>query len=138
MAQAFEVADRIVVLRHGIVAGDVATETTTPDEVVHMITGDIGRAAQARGNREGRKSMRNLWRSVTGAVVGIALAATAVTAAAAAEIEGQDLLSGPDADRRVPDRIDRRDHQFMAEVGYEVVSLDAQNQPDRSSTSSTT
>ena len=43
MAQAFQVADRIVVLRHGMVAGDVATETTGPDEIVRMITGDIGR-----------------------------------------------------------------------------------------------
>ena len=41
MAQAFQVADRIVVLRHGRVAGDVATRDTTPDEVVRMITGDI-------------------------------------------------------------------------------------------------
>ena len=44
MAQAFQVADRIVVLRHGRVAGDVATDATSPDEVVRMITGDIGRA----------------------------------------------------------------------------------------------
>ena len=43
MAQAFQVADRIVVLRHGIVAGDVATDATSPDEVVRMITGDISR-----------------------------------------------------------------------------------------------
>jgi D-xylose transport system ATP-binding protein len=43
MAQAFAVADRIVVLRHGVVAGDVATSATNPDEVVKMITGDIGR-----------------------------------------------------------------------------------------------
>jgi D-xylose transport system ATP-binding protein len=46
MAQAFQVADRIVVLRHGVVAGDVATESTSPDEVVHMMTGDIGRVAR--------------------------------------------------------------------------------------------
>jgi D-xylose transport system ATP-binding protein len=43
MAQAFQVADRIVVLRHGVVSGDVATVDTSPDEVVRMITGDIGR-----------------------------------------------------------------------------------------------
>jgi D-xylose transport system ATP-binding protein len=48
MAQAFQVADRIVVLRHGTVAGDVATEATSPDEVVRMITGDIGRIAAKR------------------------------------------------------------------------------------------
>jgi D-xylose transport system ATP-binding protein len=48
MAQAFQVCDRIVVLRHGTVAGDVATEETSPDEVVRMMTGDIGRVV-ARG-----------------------------------------------------------------------------------------
>ena len=46
MAHAFAVADRIVVLRHGVVAGDVATADTTAEEVVRMITGDIGRFAR--------------------------------------------------------------------------------------------
>ena len=45
MAQAFQVADRVVVLRHGMVAGDVATAATGPDEVVRIMTGDIGRGA---------------------------------------------------------------------------------------------
>lgn len=48
MAQAFAVADRIVVLRHGIVAGDVETAKTSPDDVVRMITGDIGRIGKGR------------------------------------------------------------------------------------------
>jgi D-xylose transport system ATP-binding protein len=48
MAQAFAVADRIVVLRHGVVAGDVATSATSPDEVVQMITADIGRVDRRR------------------------------------------------------------------------------------------
>ena len=43
MAQAFAVADRIVVLRHGRVAGDLKTEETSPDEVVRLITGGIER-----------------------------------------------------------------------------------------------
>jgi D-xylose transport system ATP-binding protein len=55
MAQAFSVADRIVVLRHGIVAGDVKTEHTSPDEVVRMITGDIGRQFRNRKNPEEEK-----------------------------------------------------------------------------------
>ena len=46
MAQAFAVADRIVVLRHGVVAGDLPTHSTTPDEVVHLITGGIERIGQ--------------------------------------------------------------------------------------------
>ena len=52
MAQAFQVADRIVVLRHGTVAGDLPTHATSPDEVVRMITGDIQRAAARRQFQE--------------------------------------------------------------------------------------
>jgi D-xylose transport system ATP-binding protein len=47
MAQAFAVADRIVVMRHGAVAGDLRTEATSPDEVVHLITGGIERVGRA-------------------------------------------------------------------------------------------
>lgn len=39
MAQAFQVADRIVVIRHGKVAGDVETAKTSPQQAVDMITG---------------------------------------------------------------------------------------------------
>ncbi|KQW29670.1 sugar ABC transporter [Rhizobium sp. Root274] len=39
MQQAFQVADRIVVIRHGVVAGDVETSKTSPDSVIEMITG---------------------------------------------------------------------------------------------------
>ena len=41
LLHAFQVADRVVVLRHGRVTGDIAAADTTPDEVVRMITGDI-------------------------------------------------------------------------------------------------
>ena len=40
MAQAFQVADRIVVIRQGRIAGDIAAGDTSPDEVVRMITGE--------------------------------------------------------------------------------------------------
>lgn len=40
MAQAFQVADRIVVIRQGKVAGDVRRDSTNPDQVVRMITGE--------------------------------------------------------------------------------------------------
>ncbi|HEV7252480.1 MAG TPA: ATP-binding cassette domain-containing protein [Mesorhizobium sp.] len=40
MQQAFQVADRIVVIRQGLVAGDVARKDTSPDQVVAMITGE--------------------------------------------------------------------------------------------------
>jgi len=40
MQQAFQVADRIVVIRHGVVAGDVERKKTSPDAVVNMITGE--------------------------------------------------------------------------------------------------
>ena len=41
MAQAFQVADRIVVIRQGAVAGDVRTQDTSPEDVITMITGDL-------------------------------------------------------------------------------------------------
>jgi D-xylose transport system ATP-binding protein len=49
MAQAFQVADRIVVIRQGRVVGDVPRNATSPDEVVQMITGEAmrGQAQQA-------------------------------------------------------------------------------------------
>jgi D-xylose transport system ATP-binding protein len=40
MAQAFQVADRMVVIRQGKVAGDVERASTSPDDVVRMITGE--------------------------------------------------------------------------------------------------
>ena len=43
MAHAFAVADRIVVMRQGVVAGDVPAESTSPDEVVRLITGGVER-----------------------------------------------------------------------------------------------
>ena len=52
MAQAFQVADRIVVIRQGKVAGDVAREKTSPDKIVRMITGEAfqGKAQETRPN----------------------------------------------------------------------------------------
>ena len=52
MAQAFQVADRIVVIRQGVVAGNVRAEDTSPDEVVRMITGEAlkGPAQETRLN----------------------------------------------------------------------------------------
>lgn len=49
MTQAFQVADRIVVIRQGKVVGDLAAAETSPDEVVQLITGEaLKRAAPAR------------------------------------------------------------------------------------------
>jgi D-xylose transport system ATP-binding protein len=52
MAQAFQVADRLVVIHQGIVAGDVEKSRTSPDAVERMITGEAStaRAQQPRPN----------------------------------------------------------------------------------------
>jgi D-xylose transport system ATP-binding protein len=52
MPQAFQVADRIVVIRQGIIAGDVRRQDTSPDEVIKMITGEAleGKAPATRPN----------------------------------------------------------------------------------------
>jgi len=55
MAHAFAVADRIVVLRHGRRRRDVLTTNTTADEVVRMITGDIGRFARSTASPQAGK-----------------------------------------------------------------------------------
>jgi D-xylose transport system ATP-binding protein len=54
LADVFEVADRIVVLRLGRPAGDFRVDETTPDEVVAAITGarlDADRADEPGGRR---------------------------------------------------------------------------------------
>lgn len=45
MQQAFQVADRLVVIRQGVVAGDVKTKETTPDAVIKLITGEMAAGA---------------------------------------------------------------------------------------------
>lgn len=51
MQQAFKVADRIIVIRQGVVAGDVPAQETTPDAVIAMITGETDAGA---GPAEGK------------------------------------------------------------------------------------
>jgi D-xylose transport system ATP-binding protein len=45
MSQAFQVAHRMVVIRQGVVAGDVKTSETTADEIIRMITGEAAQPA---------------------------------------------------------------------------------------------
>ena len=55
MLHAFQVADRIVVLRQGRIAGNRLVGETTTDEVVTLITGeriDIGRRPRAPENEK--------------------------------------------------------------------------------------
>jgi D-xylose transport system ATP-binding protein len=39
---AFHIADRIVVLRHGRVAGERPVRSTSPEEIIGLVTGDLG------------------------------------------------------------------------------------------------
>ena len=57
MAQAFQVADRIVVIRQGRVAGDVRREKTSPDQVVELITGEA-LEGQTQQNEAARPIMK--------------------------------------------------------------------------------
>ncbi|MDF0603867.1 hypothetical protein P1J78_24440, partial [Psychromarinibacter sp. C21-152] len=54
MEQAFRVADRIVVIRQGTVAGDIRRSETTPEEVIDLITGGTLSGAGAEGEGENR------------------------------------------------------------------------------------
>lgn len=60
MQQAFQVADRIVVIRQGKLAGDVASADTTPEDVIAMITGDPRlRGLAERPGPEGSQSTQH-------------------------------------------------------------------------------
>jgi D-xylose transport system ATP-binding protein len=52
MQQAFQVADRIVVIRQGVVAGDVPTSQTNPEDVIRMITGEAIAGSGAAGKHK--------------------------------------------------------------------------------------
>ena len=72
--------------------------------------------------------MKTILRSAAGAIVAIALAASAMTAATAAEMKGKIYYLVPTLlDEFQTGSIDAIT-KFMADVGYEVVSLDGQNQ----------
>jgi D-xylose transport system ATP-binding protein len=51
---AFQVADRIVVLRHGRVTGERIVRSTSPEEIVSLITGELGDEAPAAGPQRPR------------------------------------------------------------------------------------
>lgn len=60
MQQAFQVADRMVVIRQGIIAGDVPTKQTNADAVINMITGEsLAGAGPVTGVREQRSGSRS-------------------------------------------------------------------------------
>ena len=106
------------------VAGDVATGATSADEVVRMITGDIGRTPEPEneyGSREER--MKILSCILKGALAGIAVAAS-LGVAVAQELKGKIYYLVPTLlDEFQTGSIDAIT-KFMKDVGYEVVSLD--------------
>ena len=130
MAQAFSIADRIVVMRHGVVAGDLRVEDTTPDEVVRLITGDIERTGSEQGSiRRGDTRMNMLGRMGRGGALAVG-DARRDDGDAAAQTKGQIYYLVPTLiDEFQTGSIDAIT-KFMGEVGYEVVSLDAQNRSD--------
>lgn len=72
--------------------------------------------------------MNGLWRATTGAIAAIALSAMALGAAAAQEMKGKIYYLVPTLlDEFQTGSIDAIT-KFMADVGYEVISLDGQNQ----------
>jgi ribose transport system substrate-binding protein len=74
--------------------------------------------------------MNGLWRLTTGAIAAIALSAKALGAAAAQEMKGKIYYLVPTLlDEFQTGSIDAIT-KFMADVGYEVISLDGQNRAD--------
>ena len=55
--EVFAIADRMVVLRDGKVAGERGVAETTPDETIMLIVGrEPGRSSAAGGEREGARA----------------------------------------------------------------------------------
>ena len=74
--------------------------------------------------------MRKLWRTITGAAIGMALVAATATLASAADMKGKIYYLVPTLlDEFQTGSIDALT-KFMADVGYELVSLDGQNRTD--------
>jgi len=74
--------------------------------------------------------MNGIWRATTGAIAAIALTAMALGAAAAQEMKGKIYYLVPTLlDEFQTGSIDAIT-KFMADVGYEVISLDGQNRAD--------
>ena len=74
--------------------------------------------------------MTTLWRTMTGALVGLAVAAAAFGGASAQEMKGKIYYLVPTLlDEFQTGSIDAIT-KFMADVGYEVISLDGQNRTD--------
>jgi D-xylose transport system ATP-binding protein len=51
----FQVADRIVVLRHGRITGERPVRSTSPEEIVSLITGELGDEAPAADSQRARR-----------------------------------------------------------------------------------
>jgi D-xylose transport system ATP-binding protein len=53
---AFQVADRIIVLHHGRITGERVVRSTSPEEVVSLITGELGDAVSVDADTADRRS----------------------------------------------------------------------------------
>ncbi len=134
MAQAFAVADRIVVMRHGVVAGNVATAGHQPRRgrpYDHRRIGRHGGPIEERlpGPTNRSDDMRRMWKFAAGAALATAVSLAGI-GAAIAQSKGKIYYLVPTLlDEFQTGSIDAIE-KFMGDVGYDVVSLDAQNRSD--------
>ena len=135
MAQAFQVADRIVVIRQGMVAGNVARAKTSPDEVVRMITGEALLGHRPRNEAEWPCSVNSkgdVNESPTQILLTMTLAAAAIGLGSPAFAESKGTIY-----YMVPTLLDEFQtesvsaiEKFLKDVGYDVVTLNADNKTD--------
>ena len=138
MQQAFQVADRIVVIRQGVVAGDVPARATTADAVVRLITGEAEplRPFRTGGRRNrphpssnltnGETTMRReLFKLLAGATFAATLAAPAF-----AQDKGTVYYLVPTLLDEFQTTSVTAIEKFMGDVGYKTVALNADNKTD--------
>ncbi len=133
MQQAFQVADRIVVIRQGVVAGDVARNKTSPDAVINMITGETlaGAGSAGRGTNEGSGARgANDMKRILLSVFGILALVVATLTPAFAQSKGTVYYLVPTLLDEFQTGSVSALELFLKQVGYEMKTLNADNKTD--------
>ena len=134
MQQAFQVADRIVVIRQGVVAGDVARSKTSPDAVIAMITGETlagaGPAGDMGPTNDPANRGANDMKRILLAVFGVVALGLAMLAPAFAQSKGTVYYLVPTLLDEFQTGSVSALEMFLKQVGYEMKTLNADNKTD--------
>ncbi len=134
MQQAFQVADRIVVIRQGVVAGDVAAQgykSRCGDRYDHRGNPRRCRTGGLRGNdRESGKTGANEMKRILLSVFGVVAVALALLTPAWAQTKGKVYYLVPTLLDEFQTGSVSALEMFLKQVGYEMQTLNADNKTD--------